>query len=226
MFIRYYETKHLGTDSLRLMATYSPDMRLFNAEGGRLYVSADERARFLIAAAEESREHRVFCHLLHYTGCRPSEGLELTPQRILLDENTIVFHTLKKRKVDNQGRPKKPQYRHIPVPERLIEQLDLLFDLRRMLKSKQSQNTPLWPMSRPTAWRMVKRVMARADIKGPQATAKGLRHGFGIAMLAGEKPLPLNVLRDLLGHSDTQTTEIYLQAIGYEKRQLVMQAWE
>ncbi len=196
------------------MANYSPEMRLFDAEGGRLYVSADERARFLVAAAEESREHRIFCHLLHYTGCRPSEGLELTPQRILLDENTIVFHTLKK-----------TQYRHIPVPVRLIEDLDLVFDLRRMMKSQQPQNTPLWSMSRPTAWRMVKRAMARAGIEGPQGTAKGLRHGFGIAMLSGEKPLPLNVLRDLLGHSDTQTTEIYLQVIGYEKRQLVMQAW-
>ena len=158
------------------MATYSPEMRLFDAEGGRLYVSADERARFLTAAAEESREHRVFCHLLHYTGCRPSEGLELTPQRVLLNENTIVFHTLKKRKYDSQGREKKPQYRHIPVPERLIEQLDLLFDLRCLINSKQSQNTPLWTMSRPTAWRMVKRVMARAGIKGPQATGKGLTH--------------------------------------------------
>jgi len=66
----------------------------------------------------------------------------------------------------------------------------------------------------------------QADIAGPQATAKGLRHGFGIAMLSGEKPMPLNILRDLLGHSDTQTTEIYLQAVGVEKRQLVMQAWQ
>ncbi len=33
------------------------------------------------------------------------------------------------------------------------------------------------------------------------------------------------VLRDLMGHTDTKTTEIYLQAIGYDKRQLVMQAW-
>jgi len=45
-------------------------------------------------------------------------------------------------------------------------------------------------------------------------------------MLSVENPLPLNILRDLLGHSDTKTTEIYLQAIGDEKRQLVMQAWQ
>ena len=62
--------------------------------------------------------------------------------------------------------------------------------------------------------------------RGPQASAKGLRHGFGIAMLSGDRPLPLNVLRDLLGHTDTKTTEIYLQAIGQERRNLVMQAWD
>jgi integrase len=67
--------------------------------------------------------------------------------------------------------------------------------------------------------------MARAGIDGAQASAKGLRHGFGIAMLSGDRPLPLNVLRDLLGHTDTKTTEIYLQAIGDERRNLVMQAW-
>jgi len=207
------------------MVDYVPEMRLFDAEGGRLYLSADERARFLVAAVEESREQRVFCHLLHFTGCRPSEGLALTPQRVLLDEKSVVFHTLKKRKYDSQGREKKPQFRHVPVPDRLIDELDLVFDLRRLAKSKQPQHASLWSMSRSTAWRMVKRVMARAGITGAQATAKGLRHGFGIAMLSGKKPLPLNVLRDLLGHSDTQTTEIYLQAIGYEKRNLVMQAW-
>ena len=67
--------------------------------------------------------------------------------------------------------------------------------------------------------------MKRAGIDGPQATGKGLRHGFGIAMLSGNKPLPLNVLRDLMGHSVTETTEIYLQATGLEKRKLVIQAW-
>jgi integrase len=66
--------------------------------------------------------------------------------------------------------------------------------------------------------------MARAGIKGKQATSKGLRHG--IAMLSGEKALPLNILRDLMGHSDTKITEIYISAIGAEKRKMVMNAWQ
>jgi integrase/recombinase XerD len=38
--------------------------------------------------------------------------------------------------------------------------------------------------------------------------------------------MPLNILRDLMRHAETKTTEIYLQAVGKEKRKLVMQTWE
>ncbi|MBL4753684.1 MAG: tyrosine-type recombinase/integrase [Flavobacteriales bacterium] len=62
-------------------------------------------------------------------------------------------------------------------------------------------------------------------IKGKQATGKGLRHGFGVAMVISSKPLPLHILAQLMGHSDTKTTEIYLQVVGEEKRQLVADAW-
>lgn len=66
--------------------------------------------------------------------------------------------------------------------------------------------------------------MSRAGIVGPMATSKGLRHGVGIAMV--QKKVPITVVRDLLGHSDTKITEIYLQAIGEERREMVMHSWE
>lgn len=204
----------------------APEMRLFDECGHRLYLTADERGRFLDAAAQENREDRIFCHVLHFTGCRPSEALELAARRVQVDAGEIVFRSLKKRRKDARGREKRPQFRSVPVPASLLDQIDLVFDLRRRYQSGKGLDDRLWTMSRSTAWRMVKRVMDRARISGPQATAKGLRHGFGIAMLSGPTPLPLNVLRDLMGHSDTKTTEIYLQAIGFEKRRLVMQAWE
>lgn len=208
------------------MGVINSEMRLFSPQGERLYLSADERRRFLLSALEEEREDRLFCHVLHFTGARPSEVLELAPDRISLTDKTLTFKTLKKRKTDTEGKAKLPQFRTIPVPDELIDNLDLVFDLRRIERLAKHTHLPLWTMHRATAWRMVKRVMKRAGINGKQATSKGLRHGFGIAMLSGEKPLPLNILRDLMGHSDTKTTEIYLQAVGTEKRQLVMQAWD
>lgn len=169
---------------------------------------------------------RMYCQILYYTVCRPSEALELTPGRILIEEQSIVFRCLKKRKTDSNGRVKQTEYRTVPVPKILIEHLDLVFDIRQKQKKQKSLNTRLFNLSRPTAYRLVKRVMDRANIKGKQATGKGLRHGFGIKRVSGPKPLPIHILAQIMGHSSTKTTEIYLQFVGEEKRKLVMEAWD
>jgi len=101
----------------------------------------------------------------------------------------------------------------------------LVFGIRQAHKRKKGLDIPLWDMSRPTAYRLIKRVMKRAGISGPQATGKGLRHGFGVAMVTAEKPVPIHVLSELMGHSDSKTTEIYLQVTGEEKHKMVIDAW-
>lgn len=195
---------------------YSPEMRLFSPDGQRLYLTAQERDQFLDAAEHEDRENQMFCRVLHYTGCRPSEALELVPGRVLMDEKSLVFRSLKKRKEDSRGRTKLPQYRTVPVPNSLVKELDFVFGIRKIQKRGKGLDDLLWTMSRPTAYRLVKRVMNRAGIEGKQATGKGLRHGFGVAMVTAKKPLPLHILSQLMGHSDTKTTEIYLQVVGEE----------
>lgn len=121
---------------------------------------------------------------------------------------------------------KKPEFRTVPVPKILIESLDYVFDIKKTYRKNRNLTTPFWSMSRTTAYRVVKRVMDRAKIQGKQATGKGLRHSFGIAMLSGPRPLPLHILAQLMGHISTKTTEIYTQAIGDEKRKMVLDAWE
>jgi len=41
-------------------AEFSPEMRLYDDDGLRLYLTTDERARFLEAARTEVREHLVY----------------------------------------------------------------------------------------------------------------------------------------------------------------------
>ena len=209
-----------------MAAEISPEMRLFSPTGERLYLTAQERQRFLAALDEEVPMDRLFCRVLHFTGCRPSEALELVVGRVLVEEKALVFRSLKKRKQDSKGRTKQAQFRTVPVPEVLIEQLDYAYEIRRLQKKGKGLDVPLWTMSRPTAYRLVKRVMTRARITGKQATGKGLRHGFGVAMMTAAKPLPIHVLSQLMGHTDTKTTEIYLQVIDEEKRKMVVDAWE
>ena len=83
-------------------------MRLFDAEGRRLYFTEEERRAFLRAAAQASREVRPFCGSLHATGCRISEALALTAERVALSGRVVVFESLKKRR--------RGVYRAVPVP--------------------------------------------------------------------------------------------------------------
>lgn len=199
-------------------------MRLYDDAGDRLYLTVKERELFREASKNESREHRMFCHILLNTGCRPQEALNLKVRNIFLDEMCIQFRSLKKRKFDKKGNPKLPEYRTVPVQESFIDLLDLTFNLKRKMKNKESQNDLLFNMHRQTAYRAVVSSMEKAGIVGSMAMPKGLRHGFAIALLMGEKPAPIHVVSKLLGHSDVKTTEIYLQVVGDEKRKLVMQA--
>jgi len=63
-------------------------------------------------------------------------------------------------------------------------------------------------MSLTTAWLMVKWVMTRIGISGPQATAKGLQHGFGDALVMDENLVLSHIQMDLMGHSFTATIKI------------------
>ena len=202
---------------------YVSEMRLYDARGRRLYLNADERERFLKAADEENREYSVLCYFMHYTGCRISECREVTADRISLEEGTVTIRSLKKRKYDIKGRRKQPEYRSIPLPDSMIKALNLVFNIRSIKTPNKNIHKPFWPQNRSTLYRMIKKVMGKAEICGPQASPKGLRHGFGIAMATH---MPLNVLSQAMGHTSTKTTEIYLQFVDNEKRELFLKAWD
>jgi len=112
------------------MPDFGSSMSIYDENGNRKYVTSVERERFLAASELESPEKRVLCRLLHDTGCRLTEALELTASRVNIDERSIVFRTLKQGDKDKDGIKKKPKYREIPVSKDLIDQLDLKFDVR------------------------------------------------------------------------------------------------
>jgi integrase len=69
----------------------------------------------------------------------------------------------------------------------------------------------------------VKSVMAAAGIKGTQATAKGLRHGFGIAN--AEKNIAPALTQRWMGHARLETTAIYQHVTGREERAFAARLW-
>ncbi len=90
------------------------EMSLYDKTGNRLYLNAEERAAFLACARKRHARDRTLCETLHYTGCRPSELIEITPARIDLSGGTVTLRSLKKRK-DAHGR-QRVVYRAVPVP--------------------------------------------------------------------------------------------------------------
>jgi integrase/recombinase XerD len=159
---------------------------------------------------------QTFCHVLLYTGCRPTEARALSADRLDLKAQPITLATLKKR----QG----GIFRTVPVPPDLIKMLDFAHNLRKAQRRKDcGKAVRLWTWSEATAWRKGKGVMDAADIRGGQASAKGWRHGFGVA--AVQASIPLNLVQRWLGHAQLSTTAIYAEAVGKEEHALVARMW-
>ena len=72
------------------------EMSLYDGDGNRLYLNAEERAAFLDVARKQPARDRTLCETLHFTGCRPSELIEITPARVDLSGGTIAIRSLKK----------------------------------------------------------------------------------------------------------------------------------
>ncbi len=194
-------------------------MELFDTKGRRLYLTAEERAAFLDAAKDADRHIQTFCLVLHYTGCRISEALALTPKSFDFSGKAIVFETLKKRR--------RGIYRAVPMPEKVLDTIDMGHGIKEAQKRRKSEEAeiPLWHWSRTTAYFRVKEVMAAAGIAdGPHKTPKGLRHGYGVHAISSG--VPLNMLSKWMGHASLEVTSIYANALGEEQHNIAARMWE
>ena len=182
---------------------------VFDEFGRRKYLNSRENARFLQAVRKlPADREKALCLTLFYTGCRISEALSLTEAHIDWDARVVRIRTLKKRG--------KIEYRRIAIPDLLIRVL------RKITNGKPGEI--LFPCHRTTGWRLIKKVMAKAEISGIQASPKGLRHAFGVrAMMDG---IAITKLQKWMGHADIETTEIYLDVDDETDRELMKRTWK
>src|SRR4051812_17867943 len=97
--------------SSRAPAPRQAGMGLHTAEGLRKYLTAGEREAFLRDAERADRAVRTLYMTLAYAGCRLSEALALTADRVDLAAGVLTFESLKKRRTGI--------YRSVPVPPAL-----------------------------------------------------------------------------------------------------------
>jgi integrase len=182
------------------------DWQVFDPGGNRKYLNEVEGEHFLFEADFLDPAKCAFCYVMAFTGCRVSEALELSLARLDTARCTLTFRTLKRRKL---------VFRTVPIPEFLVLML---------LTLPCDEDGRWWRMHRSTAWRLVKRCMMYAQIHGPNATCKGLRHSFG--MKAAERSIPPGLIQKWMGHATLATTLIYLDAAGAEERSFAARMWE
>lgn len=182
--------------------------RAFDAQGRRKYLTRQEGWNFLSQTAKFPDRQRLLCETLYFIGCRPSELVLLKPTDLDPTEAVISVLCLKKRG--------KIVYRRIPIPESLAKDLRALQPV--------GDAGCWWPVSRVQIWRVVTSAMKEAGIeKGIHHCPKGLRHGFGVR--AAEENVPLNLIQRWMGHSDSETTAIYLDVKDKEEREFMRRTW-
>ncbi|MEM7664104.1 MAG: tyrosine-type recombinase/integrase [Pseudomonadota bacterium] len=182
---------------------------LFDEAGRRKYLNAGERCRFLAASREVAPPVRRLCEHLHYTGCRPSEAVNMCWRHLDVEQASCVIETLKQRR--------RGIYRSVPLPRLYVD------GLQSIAPTSADGDAPVWCWHRATVWRKVTEVMQFAGISGAQACPRGIRHGFGVAAVA--TGVPLTLVQRWLGHTRLETTAIYLQVIGPEERKFAERMW-
>jgi integrase len=191
-------------------------MSLYSSTGGRKYLNAAERRRFLKAAGLADPDTRLFCLVLGWGGARVSEVLALTPASIDVESGVVSIETLKRRK--------RGVVRQVPLPREILYDLNRVFRLRVAQRDPWLANERLWNWSRTTAWRHVKAVMAAARVSGTPAAPKGLRHAFGVK--AFQANVPPHLVQRWLGHASLRTTSIYGDVVGPEERAFAARMWK
>jgi integrase len=197
-----------------MRSRYAETVSLYTESGSRKYLNAAERERLLSAAASLPAPQQLFVLTLTWTGARVSEVLALAPPAFQIEAAVVSIRTLKRRR---------HHVREVPIPPALMADLDRQFGLRKIQCDAGSADERLWPWSRTTAWRRVKRVMAVAEISGACACPKGMRHAFGVATLG---VVPLNIRQKWLGHARPETTDIYSAVCGPEEMSFARQFWQ
>ncbi len=183
-------------------------LSLYTSQGQRKYLNAIERHRFYEYTKYLREDKKLFCQLLYFTGARIREVYNLTGMSIDFSNKAVVIETLKRRR--------KGIYREVPLPD------GLLMDLQVYVQNLDNEAAFLWSFSLRTASRLVKSVMNTAEITGLHASAKGLRHGFAVFAISR---VPITLVKKWLGHSRLETTEIYLEVIGAEEREIAKRLW-
>lgn len=178
------------------------------------YLSPEEVDALLRApqgASPKDQRDRALLEVLYATGARVSEALGLSTDALQPELRSLRLHG------------KGDKTRIVPLGEAAREALLAWLEggRKRLLRGRPSSviflGRTLRPLSRGSAWRIVRERAAQAGIHKP-ISPHTLRHSFATHMI--ESGGDLRAVQEMLGHASIRTTEIYTHLDGEHVRSI------
>lgn len=184
------------------------------------YLEPEEVQQLIEHVPEPSARNRLILRLLFTTGVRVGELARVRLSDIDRDERTIRIHT-----------EKSDSYRTVVYPRGLSGLMSLWIDSLRPAKLYADDSPYLFPtddserISVETIGHVVRKAAKSSGLqevysedargaKQHKITPHTLRHSFAVNAIKQEPPMPIPLLKDALGHSDIDVTQIYLKVAG------------
>ncbi len=186
----------------------NPAIRLIEPKLGKRVPKAlsEEEVETLRTGCETAQEHTIL-ELLYSTGCRIGELVTINRNMILWDSRSII--------VLGKGDQEREVYFSVKASIWLKKYLAERTDKKEALFVTNRQ--PIQRMSIDMLRYILKRIAKRAGVDA-NVYPHRLRHSYATHLLNNGAPLEL--IQTLLGHSKSETTQIYAHMCGDLRRDL------
>ena len=179
-----------------------------HTEYSKLPLTADEAFRLLESIDTKTvvgRRDRLMISLMLFNGLRTCEVERINIGDFSTREGEPILY------IQRKGRTDKNEIvvLHANTVEWLEEYIadrDFAEDDPLFISHKRRCDNRL---VRQTIGRIVKQRLLRIGISNPKISAHSLRHTFGALMV--EQGVDIETIKDMMGHSDTKTTRIYIE---------------
>jgi len=170
------------------------------------YLLKEEYKKFIENTPEQ---YKLFWKIVFHSGLRISEGLNLTVNDILWNENKLLIATLKRK-----GHPIIP----IIISKDLIDELKIYIKESGRMWKNPAINGRIWKYSRQYAWRIFKSICIKAELN-PKYSPHALRHSHGV-MIADITNGNMVEIKNRLRHSSIKSTEFYVHCSEAKQKEL------
>lgn len=177
-----------------------------------------DQARTLLQSVDVStvkgKRDRLMIALMLFNGLRTCEVERINIEDIGTREGVPVVYLQRKGKVDKNDmvvlHQKAVEYFEDYVSERDFDCKDPLF-----ISHRDCDRGKVVRINRQTIARMVKQRLRKIGIDDKKISAHSLRHTFGSLLV--EQGIDMEDIRELMGHSSTMVTKIYVELVQQRK---------